>query len=58
MLYGGTGTGKELVARHLHEMSNRSSGPFITRKCVAVPAEGIESELCGHKKGSLTGAAQ
>jgi two-component system nitrogen regulation response regulator NtrX len=54
---GETGTGKELVARTLHEKSSRRAGPFISLNCAAVPSELMETELFGHEKGSFTGAA-
>ncbi|MEA1878429.1 MAG: sigma-54 dependent transcriptional regulator [Bacteroidota bacterium] len=56
LITGGNGTGKELVARQLHEKSNRSHMPFIEVNCAAIPSELIESELFGHEKGSFTSA--
>jgi two-component system, NtrC family, nitrogen regulation response regulator NtrX len=56
LITGSNGTGKELVARWLHEKSNRNTMPFIEVNCAAIPGELIESELFGHVKGSFTGA--
>jgi two-component system, NtrC family, nitrogen regulation response regulator NtrX len=56
LITGDNGTGKELVARQLHEKSHRSKGPFIEVNCAAIPSELIESNLFGHEKGSFTSA--
>ncbi|MCD4697949.1 MAG: sigma-54 dependent transcriptional regulator [Bacteroidales bacterium] len=56
LITGENGTGKELVARWLHEKSNRSHAPFIEVNCAAIPGELIESQLFGHEKGSFTSA--
>lgn len=56
LIHGSNGTGKELVARWLHEKSQRAQAPFIEVNCAAIPSELIESQLFGHKKGSFTSA--
>ncbi|MBE7175945.1 MAG: sigma-54-dependent Fis family transcriptional regulator [Mucilaginibacter polytrichastri] len=58
LITGANGSGKELVARWLHEKSNRANGPIVEVNCAAIPSELIESELFGHEKGSFTSAVK
>ncbi|OGU56441.1 MAG: hypothetical protein A2X64_03250 [Ignavibacteria bacterium GWF2_33_9] len=58
LIYGETGTGKELMARYIHDNSSRKNGPFVTLNCGAIPRELAENEFFGYEKGAFTGATE